>query len=49
MKLSMLLASLLLLLTTACTTGITKDDVQMHFGDLPSNPFVIEKNKKGGN
>lgn len=48
MKLAILLSSTLLLFTTACTTSTTKDDVEMHFGDLPTNPFVIEKNKKGG-
>lgn len=49
MKLPILLSATLLLFTAACTTGSTKDDIEMHFGDLPNNPFVIQKNKKGGN
>lgn len=49
MKLKLFLCSLALASMTACTTGSTKDDVKMHFGDLPENPFVIEKNKKGDN
>lgn len=47
MKVSLFLIFVLLSFITACTTGVVKNDVEMQFGDLPSNPFVVDKDKKG--
>lgn len=44
MKNIIFFALAILLITSACTTNVTKDNVKMHFGDLPDNPF--ETNKK---
>ena len=38
----------LLLLTTSCATNSSGNDIKMHFGDLPDNPFVFEQSKKKG-
>lgn len=46
---SILILLTITLFTNACTTEATKDEPEMYFGDLPPNPFIIQKNKKGVN
>lgn len=48
MKSKFLIYGFALTAMAGCTTSSIKDEIKIHFGDLPNNPFVIEQAKKGG-